>query len=52
MDCFVDDARDATNAGGYGWARSIVPDGTEIVRRLTALKEEISEGTRAYSPFE
>ncbi|MDQ4491747.1 hypothetical protein RBS60_16220 [Sinomonas sp. ASV486] len=42
---------DETVAECYGWPRSAAQDSDEIVRRLTDLNKEISNGTRQYSPF-
>lgn len=35
----------------YGWPRAVAQDAAEIVRRLTQLNREITEGTRPYAPF-
>ena len=35
----------------YGWPKSVAQDSQEIVRRLTQLNMEITEGTRSYNPF-
>lgn len=43
---------DEAVAACYGWPKSAAEDAPEIVRRLTALNKEISEGTRQYSPFD
>ena len=42
---------DESVAACYGWTRSVAQDDAEIVRRLTALNKEISEGRCAYDPF-
>lgn len=44
-------ALDVAVAAAYGWPASIAQDGPELVRRLTALNREISEG-RPYAPFD
>ena len=44
-------ALDESVAACYGWSRSVAQDDAEIVRRLTALNKEITEGGRAYDPF-
>ena len=44
-------ALDESVAACYGWPRSAAQDDAEIVRRLTALNKEITEGGRAYDPF-
>ncbi|MCO4255842.1 hypothetical protein [Pseudarthrobacter cellobiosi] len=38
-------------AACYGWPKSIAQDPAEIVRRLTQLNKDITEGTRSYDPF-
>jgi len=35
----------------YEWPRSVAQDDAVIVRRLTELNRDISEGTRSYDPF-
>ncbi len=35
----------------YGWPKSVAQDAPELVRRLTELNREISEGEREYQPF-
>lgn len=35
----------------YGWPKSAALDSVEIVRRLTQLNQDISEGKRSYAPF-
>lgn len=42
---------DEAVAACYGWPKTAVQDSGEIVRRLTELNREITEGTRAYAPF-
>jgi hypothetical protein len=42
---------DVAVADCYGWPASVAQDDREIVRRLTELNREISEGRRAYAPF-
>ena len=39
------------DAACYGWPRSVALDDAEIVRRLTELNREISEGTRPDDPL-
>jgi len=36
----------------YGWPRAAAQDDAELVRRLTDLNREISEGRRHYDPFD
>lgn len=36
----------------YGWPRSTAQDDRELVRRLAELNKQISDGARAYSPFD
>lgn len=43
---------DESVAECYGWPKSLAQDDAEIVRRLTALNKEITEGGRAYDPFD
>lgn len=43
---------DEAVADCYGWPRSVAQDDRELVRRLTELNREITEGGRAYAPFE
>jgi len=42
---------DESVAACYGWPRSVAQDDAEIVRRLTALNKEITEGRWPYDPF-
>lgn len=42
---------DVAVAEAYGWPASVAQDGAELVRRLTELNREISEGERGYNPF-
>lgn len=42
---------DDSVAACYGWPRSVAQDDAEIVRRLTALNKEITEGRWPYDPF-
>ena len=42
---------DLAVADCYGWPASVAQDDRELVRRLTELNREISEGRRAYAPF-
>lgn len=42
---------DEAVAACYGWPKSVAQDSAEIVRRLTQLNKEISEGGRSYDPF-
>jgi hypothetical protein len=35
----------------YGWPKSAAQDDAELVRRLTDLNREISDGRRPYDPF-
>jgi len=42
---------DESVAACYGWPRAVAQDNAEIVRRLTALNKEITEGRRPYDPF-
>ncbi len=42
---------DVAVADCYGWPASVAQDDREIVRRLTELNREISEGRREYAPF-
>lgn len=44
-------ALDESVAAWYGWLKSVAQDDAEIVRRLTALNKEITEGQRSYDPF-
>ena len=44
-------ALDESVAACYGWPRSVAQDDAEIVRRLTALNQEITEGRLDYDPF-
>jgi hypothetical protein len=43
---------DVAGADCYGWPASVAQDDRELVRRLTELNREISEGRRAYAPFD
>ena len=43
---------DVAVAACYGWPRAVAQDDDELVRRLTALNREISQGARAYAPFD
>lgn len=43
---------DEAVAACYGWPRSTAQDSKEIVRRLTELNRQISEGNRSYAPFD
>ena len=42
---------DVAVAACYGWPAAIAQDDAELVRRLTALNREITEGARPYAPF-
>lgn len=42
---------DTAVAAAYGWPASVAQDAPELVRLLTELNREISEGAREYSPF-
>lgn len=42
---------DVAVAASYGWPASVAQDDREIVRRLTELNRDISEGRREYTPF-
>lgn len=42
---------DEAVAACYGWPKSVAQDGPKIVRRLTQLNRDITEGTRSYNPF-
>ena len=42
---------DVAVAACYGWPASVAQDDDELVRRLTELNREISEGSRSYDPF-
>lgn len=42
---------DVAVADCYGWPASVAQDDRELVRRLTELNREISEGRREYAPF-
>ncbi len=44
-------ALDVAVAAAYGWPTSVAQDAPELVRRLTELNREISEGERSYNPF-
>lgn len=43
---------DEAVAVAYGWPASVAQDAPELVRRLSELNREISEGDREYHPFE
>lgn len=43
---------DESVADCYGWPRRVAQDDKELVRRLSELNREISEGDRPYSPFD
>ena len=43
---------DEVVADCYGWRRSVAQNDRELVRRLTDLNREITEGGRPYVPFE
>ncbi|WP_299169388.1 DNA methyltransferase [uncultured Arthrobacter sp.] len=43
---------DEAVAACYGWPKSVAQDSKAIVRRLTALNRQITEGSRPYAPFE
>jgi hypothetical protein len=42
---------DESVAACYGWPKSVAQNDAEIVRRLTALNTEITQGRRTYNPF-
>ncbi|MCO4273535.1 hypothetical protein NG701_03690 [Pseudarthrobacter sp. HLT3-5] len=42
---------DEAVAACYGWPKSAAQDAPEIVRRLTQLNKDITEGSRSYDPF-
>lgn len=42
---------DVAVAACYGWPASVAQDDREIVRRLSELNRDISEGRREYAPF-
>ncbi len=42
---------DEAVVAAYGWPASVAQDAPKLVRRLTELNREISEGTREYHPF-
>jgi hypothetical protein len=42
---------DAAVAAAYGWPAAAAQDDQELVRRLTELNRQITEGGRAYDPF-
>ena len=42
---------DEAVAAAYGWPASAAQDPAELVRRLTALNQEIAEDRRSYTPF-
>ena len=42
---------DEAVVASYGWPRSVAQDDAELVRRLTDLNREISEGRTPYAPF-
>jgi len=43
---------DEAVADCYGWPRSVAQDAKELVRRLTDLNREITQGDRPYDPFD
>ncbi len=43
---------DEAVADCYGWPRAVAQDPKELVRRLTELNREITEGRRVYAPFD
>jgi hypothetical protein len=43
---------DVAVAACYEWPAAVAQDDDELVRRLTALNREITEGARAYAPFD
>src|SRR5665647_446451 len=45
-------ALDESVAACYGWSRSVAQDDAEIVRRLTALNKEITEGRAGVRPVQ
>ncbi|MBX3116357.1 MAG: class I SAM-dependent DNA methyltransferase [Microbacteriaceae bacterium] len=42
---------DESVAAAYGWPKSVAQDAPELVRRLTELNRQISQGDHAYNPF-
>ena len=42
---------DVAVAAAYGWPAGVAQDAAELVRRLTELNRQISEGERSYNPF-
>ncbi|MEO7348922.1 MAG: type IIL restriction-modification enzyme MmeI, partial [Terrimesophilobacter sp.] len=42
---------DEAVAAAYGWPKSVAQNPEELVKRLTDLNRQITEGTRTYSPF-
>lgn len=42
---------DVAVAACYGWPAAVAQDDQELVRRLSALNREITEGARPYDPF-
>ena len=42
---------DVAVAAAYGWPAGVAQDAAELVRRLTELNRQISEGERPYNPF-
>jgi hypothetical protein len=42
---------DRAVADCYGWPAAVAQDNRELVRRLTELNREITQGRRAYAPF-
>ncbi len=44
-------ALDESVAAAYGWPKSVAQDPDELVKRLTELNRQITEGERGYSPL-
>lgn len=44
-------ALDVAVAAAYGWPAGVAQDAPELVKRLTELNRQISEGERPYNPF-
>jgi len=42
---------DEAVAAAYGWPRPVAQDSAELVRRLTALNRDVTEGRVPYAPF-
>ncbi|MCO5295125.1 MAG: hypothetical protein M9882_09530 [Homoserinimonas sp.] len=42
---------DESVAAAYGWPKSVAQDAPELVRRLTELNRQISQGDHTYNPF-